>query len=130
MICIYSYHGTKETLTWKDITKDLLLLTFAASKFRSERNQAQIDGALDAVAENSGGIILSTQVSFFSTYAKVMVDKLNELGAGHLNLDIDYLTPDILAKHDLPQLYNEVNAELKAKGLKVAASIDECYDYM
>ena len=108
----------------------MLLLTFAASKFRSDRNQEQVKGALNAVAENSGAIILSTQVSFFSSYTTIIVDKLNELGAGYLNLDIDYLTPDILAKHDLPQLYNEVNAELKAKGLKVAASIDECYDYM
>ena len=94
------------------------------------RNQEQVTGALNAVAENTGAIILSDQVSFFSTYAKTIEEKLNQLGAGYLNLDIDFLTTDILAKHDLPQLYNQVNEELKSKNLKIAVNLDDCYDYM
>ena len=77
-----SLRGTDESLTWKTISEDLVLLAFVKDKFKSNRMEKLINTAKDGVTYATSGVILSGDTQFLTQYADSLREKFKDLGQG------------------------------------------------
>ena len=79
-----SLRGTDESLTWKTISEDLVLLAFVKDKFKSNRMEKLINTAKDGVTYATSGVILSGDTQFLTQYADSLREKFKDLGQGKI----------------------------------------------
>ena len=120
---------TEETLRTKDVTEDILTLIFAKDFFKSGRMKEEMQKISSGIAYTTSAVILGHYVEFLTNYATYLGKKLEELGRGFLNLEVDWLTENILPKYELNAMYAKVNSKLEKLGYKIGCTLEDCYSY-
>ena len=124
-----SLRRTNKTLCWKDLTSDLLLITFAKDIYKGRVIKQKLQDIRDAVSTLTSNDIMAGYVDILVNYGNYLSQKIEELGKGFLNLKVHYLTEDIIAKHDLEDLIQKENMKLKGLGFKIGVTVEQAYHF-